>query len=814
MTTPVVFDCIILGHIYKALTFAILPFTLMFMDKSIRYNDMKYAIVAAILVAIAYLDVGSIIFIWLAMFLFLLVNFVIRRINISTSFKVTIIIALVSLLLHSYWIFPIIYSIVEGIPLSSSVLTEPSLQRIMEINCRLTPFNVVRMWGGLFNYQFETSFNKNIEIVTIMPAILASVPLLVLRQKFRKNDKYVVFILFSAVLMLIPMAISLNRSILALNSILYTQREINRYLIYEALSYSLSISMLFQIIEKKFKKPRRYFVTGILIGIIVMNAHPWFLGEITTHNKNFFDARLSTFEPPDEYDLVENLIMNINKDVKVLWLPTGSYLLYVKYDKNYDEPFKNMADIWSSTSLKAGGFAYVDGFAQLILDTLLNPSVNKTIIERILGLCSIESIILRKQMVCWNVDGDLLFEVLVRKEFNDTFIYNGHYITIIKIPYENFLPHIYSSVSPVLISGSLKSVLLYLASDCYAKTNVFLFNETFKEGLFSAKSMNFTAIFNENPRTITVPAESESEKPFNFSQLAENSIEARYYFGWKSVVRTDGKESESSLSFSSPKECPYVFPPFSLGCWNALNSTLVFIKTGSQPMVIKEVLEDGNLIKDIYGIWWETEWMGMMTSPIKFPVVIPAHQRAIIQIGHIIKGNITVALMNLTCSRELATHKLQLMPTITFKRVNPTKYVVSVENASTPFLLVFSESYDPQWKVYVEDRREKFDEIIAEYSDLNVKEAKHDWFKLTLQDVAYLLKRPAIDEIRHFKVNGYANAWYIDPKEIDADGDGRFTITIYYLPQSWFYVGLIISSLTLITCISCLLYWRIRRGLK
>jgi len=36
------------------------------------------------------------------------------------------------------------------------------------------------------------------------------------------------------------------------------------------------------------------------------------------------------------------------------------------------------------------------------------------------------------------------------------------------------------------------------------------------------------------------------------------------------------------------------------------------------------------------------------------------------------------------------------------KKINPTKYVVKVGKDEKPFFLVFSESYHPQWKAYVE----------------------------------------------------------------------------------------------------------------
>jgi hypothetical protein len=154
-------------------------------------------------------------------------------------------------------------------------------------------------------------------------------------------------------------------------------------------------------------------------------------------------------------------------------------------------------------------------------------------------------------------------------------------------------------------------------------------------------------------------------------------------------------------------------------------------------------------------------------------------------------------------------------PKITFQKINPTKYKVHV-NASHPFFLVFSESYHPQWKAYTEDKGLEFSEIIASYTNVNVKEARHE-MKFTPSDISYLFAKP-LPEDKHFLVNGYANAWYIDPEEIDEDGDGSFVVTLYFLPQSLFYSGLFISGMTFISCFGFLFYdWRRvrdRGGLK
>jgi hypothetical protein len=141
-------------------------------------------------------------------------------------------------------------------------------------------------------------------------------------------------------------------------------------------------------------------------------------------------------------------------------------------------------------------------------------------------------------------------------------------------------------------------------------------------------------------------------------------------------------------------------------------------------------------------------------------------------------------------------------PKISFQEINPTKYKIYI-NASQPFFLVFSESYNSQWKMYVEDKPVKFDGLIAEYPHVNVKEVTNDQYRFDPEDLLFLFSKP-LNANYHFKVNGYANAWYIDPKEIDRDG--TFTITLYFLPQSLFYLGSIVSGLTLVVCIGYLTY--------
>ena len=103
-------------------------------------------------------------------------------------------------------------------------------------------------------------------------------------------------------------------------------------------------------------------------------------------------------------------------------------------------------------------------------------------------------------------------------------------------------------------------------------------------------------------------------------------------------------------------------------------------------------------------------------------------------------------------------------PNITFQNIDPTEYRIEVTNASTPYFLVFSESYHKDWVAYF---------------------GEPNWIQ------TFSAER-VLDEY-HFIANGYANAWYINKT-------GSYTITLEFWPQKLFYIGSAISITTLILC--------------
>jgi len=103
-------------------------------------------------------------------------------------------------------------------------------------------------------------------------------------------------------------------------------------------------------------------------------------------------------------------------------------------------------------------------------------------------------------------------------------------------------------------------------------------------------------------------------------------------------------------------------------------------------------------------------------------------------------------------------------PEIKFNYNNPTQITVKVRNATTPFYLVFRETYGSPWHAYINGKP-----IPSKY---------------------------------HIAVNGFANAWYINKT-------GNYTITLYYTLQTDADVAWIVSFAALFATIGIGIYgWK------
>lgn len=141
------------------------------------------------------------------------------------------------------------------------------------------------------------------------------------------------------------------------------------------------------------------------------------------------------------------------------------------------------------------------------------------------------------------------------------------------------------------------------------------------------------------------------------------------------------------------------------------------------------------------------------------------------------------------------------LPQISFQKINPTKYYVDIKKANKSFFLIFSESYHRGWKAYLENTKYPIPEKEIKKKSLNsyfngsINEASHRDIFLNYQTIETWNKK-SLPEDQHITMNGYANSWYITPK--DANNLSNFRIIIEYWPQRLFYIGLFFSMLIIL----------------
>lgn len=122
---------------------------------------------------------------------------------------------------------------------------------------------------------------------------------------------------------------------------------------------------------------------------------------------------------------------------------------------------------------------------------------------------------------------------------------------------------------------------------------------------------------------------------------------------------------------------------------------------------------------------------------------------------------------------------------LTEMSVSQTRYEMVVHNAKRPFLLVLNQSFDPNWKVYVEP-------------------------STTPQPFWWTWTHHARPERDHLTVNGFANGWWINAR-------GSYRIVVEYWPQRLVDAGWVICWLTIIGCLGvaagpCTVAWYRRRA--
>lgn len=177
-------------------------------------------------------------------------------------------------------------------------------------------------------------------------------------------------------------------------------------------------------------------------------------------------------------------------------------------------------------------------------------------------------------------------------------------------------------------------------------------------------------------------------------------------------------------------------------------------------------------------------------------------------------------------TNEISIYRINIEPkqllfgNASFQKINPTKYRVYIENLNSKQGLIFLESFHPGWVLFLKKHpTDYWCSPIEFYNNTNTTECEHTQKFFEGEELDYLFEKPIFDRT-HETAYDYANSWTLDPQYIkdnysdeyyteNKDGSINIELVMYFRPQSYFYVGILISAGTLIICILTLIISKI-----
>lgn len=431
----------------------------------------------------------------------------------------------------------------------------------------------------------------------------------------------------------------------------------------------------------------------------------------------------------------------------------------------------------------------------------------------------------------------------------------------------NSYPSIYIPNYVVNIKGDIIGVTSFLSTNYFNSKQNYLFNFGKK---LSFPNISSTQVLQNSLSTKTISKDG-FKIPFSWNKIQNNNeiaFDARYYIGSKGVISSNGVGKQDMLIFSSKNQIPYKFYEGKTA-WSSFNSTHLYIITSTNPLTITGIYEQNKPVTDIIGIWWETGFKGAGVTTAGLSVVVPPHQKIIIQLGHLVEDK-TITITSLSNQLKVGTTKTTkntVKSHVEFKRINPTEYIVKIHRVKTSFPLVLFEQFHLGWvaipikiknnyikpaqimvnkyKVFKGNEKTQANktevlQFVKEGLVTNIGNGKQknidhtvfsEWKEKTIYSEKYTvdyiskknrnsiqnnnLVQPNFLEVlftkpipskHHFVANGFSNGWIIKPEEVckvsknclvNRDGSYDMEIVIEYRPQRLFYIGLILSIITL-----------------
>jgi len=318
MTTPVVFDWLMFGWIYYLIAYDLLPLMILATKKFLETNDLRYVLINAIILMLAFGQPTFILFYPLLGFLFVLFES-------KASLKIVLrglIFVICSLSIYFLTALSFLTSINKGtFSFYQGSYFGVTLAQFNHLGSIIDP---IRLWGSTFNYQFETYFPKDLVLLSFFPVVIAMTGIL-LRPRNRRILFFVLAYLFAFVayesyanLHFLVYDVPYG-SIFEATSIFLAPASLGLALLVGNTNQTFSrMSIRFR--REVFKRATPIICSAIILILIISAGIPWWIGQTSGQPLQGAPTKLNLYEIPSGYTKW-NSIVAANDEYFVLYLP-------------------------------------------------------------------------------------------------------------------------------------------------------------------------------------------------------------------------------------------------------------------------------------------------------------------------------------------------------------------------------------------------------------------------------------------------------------------------------------------------------------
>jgi len=752
--SPIFFNYSLIGWIYVLFSFSMLPLFIYLFLRAIDSGNYRYVLLAAIIFSLAIIQSQTIVWYWLVTLSLVIGHGIVTR-QFWRSLKYAFLLMISFLALNFYWLPALILLPDQGV--SGGEIVKSSIS--LGTSLRLSTFNILRIWGSLYNYQFENSYPKVLELLSFtIPMIGLSCVFFV--KKFKKHISYLLMIFLIPALFYFA-----DRQVISGLPFANLIRDVARFSVLSTFALSAMIAITVDQLQTVKISTRKWLYPLILL-ILFVNTYPFWSGNLFSFPKSGFDFRLRTKVWPAEYEELNQKLQNENQEQRAIFLPLGG-LVSLSNDLRYKGAFHEVPDVYSGYSPIPATISFSDrsyGASSEVVNAIDQSIKNQDIdqLEYLSTLTKINFIVIRRDMdfYDWDEDQKLDFEdklkSLVASGRAEVYMDQGE-IYAIKfksekniIDAQSQLVEINSNSGKILSDyldirfislGKFKEIDQYrLISGLFPDQNLFTYNQ--QNSILSSFVQNtpdgYKFFSLENVRD-TILLQKWSYYQQNLNLKLDEGIKKE---NRKSILAIESASLPANLS---GKYIVYLNE-------DVENSVAYFESKSAESNKLK-INGKNYLLKPAGDGLSVVEALNLSKGPNIFQVS---------------DKNIVPLLLK---TKGLPVG--DAIPKITPKKLNASEYSIKIENAKNDFYLNFAENFNSYWRITKKGG---------------------------------LLDKELVPAGNHFVSNGFGNGYRIKLNDLEKAGAvsknsaGTFSgeVRLVFWPEKTILPGLVVTSLSLL----------------